>query len=55
MGGGANGDTVFGTYGGHLVTNGPTTPAIYGVFVITGGTGRFVGATGGGLATDPLI
>lgn len=51
---GANGDTVSGTYSGHLVPAGPTTVTIYGVFVLTGGTGRFTGATGGGLATGTL-
>src|SRR4029434_6703086 len=29
---GANGDTVSGTYSGHLVITGPTSAAIYGVF-----------------------
>jgi hypothetical protein len=32
----------------------PTTATINGVFVITGGTGRFSGATGGGVATGTL-
>lgn len=48
----ANGDTVTGTYGGRLQ---PTvTPDLFyidGTFVITGGTGRFAGASGGGAAT----
>ena len=51
---GANGDIVFGTYSGHVVPTSATTAAIYGVFVVTGGTGRFVGATGGGAATGTL-
>jgi hypothetical protein len=51
---GANGDAIFGTYSGHVVPTTATTGAIYGVFVITGGTGRFVGATGGGGATGTL-
>ena len=51
---GANGDAIFGTYSGHIVPTTPTTGAIYGVFVLTGGTGRFVGATGGGGATGTL-
>ena len=51
---GANGDSVSGTYSGQLVVTTPTTAAIYGVFVITGGTGRFAGATGGGNATGTL-
>ncbi len=50
----ANGDTIVGTYSGHMVVTGPTTASIYGVFVITGGTGHFAGATGGGAATGTL-
>ena len=50
----ANGDTVSGTYSGHLVITGPTSADIYGVFVFSGGTGRFAGATGGGSATGTL-
>jgi hypothetical protein len=50
----ANGDTVSGTYSGHLVITGPTTAAIYGVFLLTSGTGRFSGATGGGGANGTL-
>jgi hypothetical protein len=48
----ADGDTVTGTYGGRLQ---PTvTPNLFyidGTFLITGGTGRFAGASGGGAAT----
>ena len=51
---GANGDTIFGTHYGQLVVTSPTTATINGVFVITGGTGRFSGATGGGVATGTL-
>lgn len=50
----ANGDTLVGTYSGHMEITGPNTAAIYGVFVTTGGTGRFAGATGGGVATGTL-
>jgi hypothetical protein len=50
----ANGDTISGTSHGQLVPTGSTTATIYGVFVITGGTGRFSGATGGGVATGSL-
>jgi hypothetical protein len=50
---GANGDTVFGTYSGYVVPSGPTG-AIYGVFMITGGTGKFAGSTGGGTASGTL-
>jgi hypothetical protein len=51
---GANGDTVFGTYSGKVVPTSATAGSIYGVFVITGGTGRFTGASGGGAATGTL-
>jgi hypothetical protein len=48
----ANGDTIFGTYSGHLV---PTaTPGVFevdGEFTIEGGTGRFANASGGGEAS----
>jgi hypothetical protein len=40
-----------GAHSGQLVFTGPTTAAINAVFVITGGTGRFSGANGGGVAT----
>jgi hypothetical protein len=44
----ANGDSVFVTYSG-ILTAQPSNPhRITGQFTITGGTGRFVGATGGG-------
>jgi len=51
---GANGDTIFGTYHGHLVPIGGPVFAIVGEFTIEGGTGRFVGATGGGTASGTL-
>jgi len=52
---GANGDTIFGTYHGHLVPIiAPSVFAIVGEFTIEGGTGRFVGATGGGPASGTL-
>jgi hypothetical protein len=48
----ANGDQLFGTYSGYLTMNVATGYyEIHGQFVITGGTGRFQSATGGGLAT----
>jgi len=46
----ANGDTISGTYGGQLIPAGNAF-TIQGQFTITGGTGRFTGATGGGAAT----
>jgi hypothetical protein len=45
------GDTVFGSYSGQLIPAAGNTFAIQGQFTITGGTGRFSGATGGGAAT----
>jgi hypothetical protein len=51
---GANGDTIFGTYHGNLVPIAPPVFAIVGEFTIEGGTGRFVGATGGGTASGTL-
>lgn len=51
---GANGDTIFGTYNGHLVPIAPPVFAIVGEFTIEGGTGRFVGAAGGGAASGTL-
>ena len=48
---GANGDTIFGTYHGNLVPFAFPVFAIVGEFTIEGGTGRFVGATGGGTAS----
>ena len=46
----ANGDTINGGYSGYLV---PTSAGleIHGVLTIDGGTGRFEGATGGGIAS----
>ncbi len=45
----ANGDFLFVTYSG-LFTAQPSKPhRITGQFIITGGTGRFAGATGGGV------
>jgi hypothetical protein len=51
---GANGDTVYGTYHGQLRFTSSTTAAIEGLFQLTGGTGRFSGAIGGGIATGTL-
>jgi hypothetical protein len=43
----ANGDTVFGTYGGQVFPTGePTVIAFEDPGVVTGGTGRFASATG---------
>jgi hypothetical protein len=42
----ANGDTVFGTITGHATFMPPNTLAIAETATITGGTGRFAGATG---------
>lgn len=44
----ANGDEVHGTYMTVGTFADATTLVIHGTFQITGGTGRFVGATGGG-------
>ena len=44
----ANGDVLFVTYSGTLTAQPPGPHLINGHFIITGGTGRFVGATGGG-------
>lgn len=49
----ANGDTITGTPSGFLELHG-TTATIHGAFLITGGTGRFSGASGGGTATGTL-
>ena len=50
----ANGDKVFGTYGGRaLPTDNPSVVAYQDPGVITGGTGRFAGA-GGILTTSGL-
>src|SRR4051812_30057344 len=50
----ANGDTIFGSYHGNLVPIAPPIFAVVGQFVIEGGTGRFVGATGGGPSSGTL-
>ena len=43
----ANGDTIFGTYGGHVSPTGdPTVFAYKDPGMITGGTGRFASASG---------
>lgn len=42
----ANGDTVFGTITGQATFTPPNVLAIVGTATITGGTGRFAGATG---------
>jgi hypothetical protein len=47
----ANGDALFGTYSGLFRPSGtPGVVAFDGAFLITGGRGRFAGATGGGVA-----
>jgi hypothetical protein len=52
---GADGSSIHGTYSGVLVpTATPPVVEIQGVFVITGGTRRFAGATGGGRASGTL-
>jgi hypothetical protein len=43
----ANGDTVFGTLGGQATFTPPNVLSIVEIATITGGTGRFAGATGG--------
>ena len=43
----ANGDTVFGTSSGQATFTPPNVLAIVEIATITGGTGRFAGATGG--------
>jgi hypothetical protein len=46
----ANGDQVFGMATGDLVPASATSFTVHGNWVINGGTGRFVGATGSGTA-----
>ena len=46
----ASGDTLFGTYSAMNVPVAPPVFGINGMFVITGGTGIFAGAIGGGVA-----
>ncbi len=43
----ANGDTVYGTVSGQATFTPPNVLSIEEIAVITGGTGRFAGATGG--------
>jgi hypothetical protein len=50
----ANGDQMRGTYSGVLVPLAPPVYAVDGRWTITGGTGRFAGATGGGDASGEL-
>ena len=45
-----SGDTIFGSYSAQLIPAAGNTFSIQGQFTITGGTGRFSGATGGGTA-----
>jgi hypothetical protein len=47
----ANGDQLSGTYEGEFLLLDPPLAAIDGEFTFTGGTGRFIGATGGGDAS----
>jgi hypothetical protein len=47
----ANGDQLSGTYEGEFLPLDPPLAAIDGEFTFTGGTGRFIGATGGGDAS----
>lgn len=48
----ANGDLLYGTYGGAFVPTGaPGVFTVVGSFTITGGTGRFARATGSGSAS----
>jgi hypothetical protein len=47
----ANGDQLFGTYEGEFLPLDPPLAAIDGELTFTGGTGRFVGATGTGDAS----
>ena len=42
----ANGDTLLATVAGQATRTSPTTLSIVEVYTITGGTGRFAGATG---------
>jgi hypothetical protein len=52
---GANGDQLFVTFAGVLTpTDVPGLLAAQNPFTIVGGTGRFVGAQGGGTATGSL-
>jgi hypothetical protein len=51
----ANGDTIFGTFSGQLIPTG--TPGVFDNFehsIVTGGTGRFEGATGNSTLTGQL-
>jgi hypothetical protein len=51
----ANGDTVSGTFFGRLAPVSRTLYQLQGEqFTITGGTGRFVGASGGGVVTGSV-
>ena len=47
----ANGDQLFGTYEGQFLPLAPPLVAIDGELTFTGGTGRFAGATGSGVAS----
>jgi hypothetical protein len=50
----SNGDTVSAQISGHAVPVSGPVIMVYGQFVITGGTGRFEGATGSGTGTGPI-
>jgi hypothetical protein len=47
----ANGDQLSGTYEGQFIPLEPPLAGIDGRFTFTGGTGRFVGVSGGGVAS----
>lgn len=50
----ANGDLLYGTYSGQLTPIAPPVFGLLGHFAHAGGTGRFVNATGEGVATGTL-
>jgi hypothetical protein len=43
-----NGDTITAAFSGLTAPTGPSTYSFTGSYTVTGGTGRFAGATGGG-------
>src|SRR5579871_5585190 len=50
----ANGDTVSATAAGYTVPTSQITFIVHGQWAVTGGTGRFTGATGSGSAIGPI-